>query len=347
MSLDSTGTLTNATDGKTDNEAKLKYVSEVEFLPENEANSWCYLFIHHTKIDIVNRRLIRNFPTFIHTSICYKRENKHIKKEERPTISGLLFVQGDVLQVQSFLSENFFGLHLVKDCSTKRIATISDKVMQSFMRISQISPTRIRFMDHPFDYYSTGNPLVKITSGVLAGMEGFRIRIARDKCLVTTIGGMTVAISGIHKDSFENLDTYVKLRKEQLKDDRVGTIALTPLQSEIDRCFFPPQTQMDILAIIGNVTPWMVKANYAVEVKDFDKAVEIVLFLLEEIGSMLQGIKDSRLNDSKDILSLSRDADAVLLSLLDNKETPTNLKEIVETERQSLAIRFPLLPIEI
>ena len=294
MSLDSTGTLTNATDGKTDNEAKLKYVSEVEFLPENEASSWCYLFIHHTKIDIVNRRLIRNFPTFIHTSICYKRENKHIKKEERPTISGLLFVQGDVLQVQSFLSENFFGLHLVKDCSTKRIATISDKVMQSFMRISQISPTRIRFMDHPFDYYSTGNPLVKITSGVLAGMEGFRIRIARDKCLV-----------------------------------------------------FPPQTQMDILAIIGNVTPWMVKANYAVEVKDFDKAVEIVLFLLEEIGSMLQGIKDSRLNDSKDILSLSRDADAVLLSLLDNKETPTNLKEIVETERQSLAIRFPLLPIEI
>ena len=239
MSLDSTGTLTNATDGKTDNEAKLKYVSEVEFLPENEANSWCYLFIHHTKIDIVNRRLIRNFPTFIHTSICYKRENKHIKKEERPTISGLLFVQGDALQVQSFLSENFFGLHLVKDCSTKRIATISDKVMQSFMRISQISPTRIRFMDHPFDYYSTGNPLVKITSGVLAGMEGFRIRIARDKCLVTTIGGMTVAISGIHKDSFENLDTYVKLRKEQLKDDRVGTIALTPLQSEIDRCFFP------------------------------------------------------------------------------------------------------------
>ena len=109
MSLDSTGTLTNATDGKTDNEAKLKYVSEVEFLPENEVNSWCYLFIHHTKIDIVNRRLIRNFPTFIHTSICYKRENKHIKKEERPTISGLLFVQGDALQVQSFLSENFFG----------------------------------------------------------------------------------------------------------------------------------------------------------------------------------------------------------------------------------------------
>ena len=68
---------------------------------------------------------------------------------------------------------------------------------------------------------------------------------------------------------------------------------------------------------------------------------------MEEIGSMLQDIKDSRLNDSKDILSLSRDADAVLLSLLDNKETPTNLKEIVETERQSLAIRFPLLPIEI
>ena len=80
---------------------------------------------------------------------------------------------------------------------------------------------------------------------------------------------------------------------------------------------------------------------------DFDKAVEIVLFLLEEIGSMLHGIKDSRLNDSKGILSLSRDADAVLLSLLDNKEAPTNLKEIVETERQSLAIRFPLLPIEI
>ena len=74
------------------------------------------------------------------------------------------------------------------------------------MKVAQVEPTRIRFMPNAFGHYAKGNPLLRITSGPLAGMEGYKIRIARDKCFVTTLGGMTVAIGGIHRDSFENLE---------------------------------------------------------------------------------------------------------------------------------------------
>ncbi|WP_258321677.1 hypothetical protein [Bacteroides sp. ET336] len=96
----------------------------------------------------------------------------------------------------------------MKDRSTGLPAVIRDKSMQTFIRMSRVSPYRIRFMQHPIDYYSTGHPLVKITSGILDGVEGYQIRISRDKCLVTTIGGLTIAIGGISKENFENIDEY-------------------------------------------------------------------------------------------------------------------------------------------
>lgn len=100
-------------------------------------------------------------------------------------------------------------------------------------------------MPHSFDYYSVGNPLVRITSGILSGLEGYRIRISRDKCLVTSIGGMTVAIGGIYKESFENLDEYVRLRRKQLEKIRQSSyVTFTPLQKEIDGCFFITPKQL-------------------------------------------------------------------------------------------------------
>ena len=61
-------------------------------------------------------------------------------------------------------------------------------------------------MPHPLEYYSVGHPLVKITSGVLDGLEGYQIRISRNKCLITTMGGLTIAIGGVYKENFENVD---------------------------------------------------------------------------------------------------------------------------------------------
>lgn len=206
MSLYSSGTQTNA-GGKIEFEPKMELGPKDIFLSSHGGSDlWAYMFIHHKKVDIVNERLKTRFTTFIHKQTVYVRQNNKVHKDEKQTISGLLFVQGDRKEIQEFLNENFVGLHLVKDRTKGTVAQITDAEMRPFMKVAQVEPTRIRFMPKAFSHYAEGNPLLRITSGPLAGMEGYKIRIARDKCFVTTLGGMTVAIGGIHRDSFENLE---------------------------------------------------------------------------------------------------------------------------------------------
>ena len=228
-------------------------------------------------------------------------------------------------------------------------AVIPDEIMQPFMRMSQINPTRIRFMPHPFEYYADGHTLVKITSGILAGMEGYRIRISRDKCLVTSIGGMTVAINGIYKDSFENLDEYVRQRRLQLNSGKAAAhLNLSPLQAEIDACFFTPQNQLDILALTENIKPWVERTQNELKAKRFDDVAETALFLLEEMGSRFQTLYSHPQFNAclKETNSLCRQLDNALLTLAGSLDVATDLKEVVETQRQSLLIRFPFLPLD-
>lgn len=170
--------------------------------------SWCYIYVRNHRVKDILHILEQKFNVFVHKIVKYKQVKKHVVKEEVPTISGLVFIQGELSEIQAYLNSKCPGIYLVKDRSTGLPAVIRDKSMQTFIRMSRMSPYRIRFMQHPIDYYSSGHPLVKITSGILDGLEGYQIRISRDKCLVTTMGGLTIAIGGISKENFENIDEY-------------------------------------------------------------------------------------------------------------------------------------------
>lgn len=78
--------------------------------------------------------------------------------------------------------------------------------MQPFMRVTETSPERIRFLLHPYHYYARNRILLRITTGEMAGLEGYIIRIDRDRRLVMGIGGMSVAISGVHAEHFEEVE---------------------------------------------------------------------------------------------------------------------------------------------
>lgn len=349
MPLYSTEAQTNAR-GKQWNVADTTSGTEREICTTTtQTTSWCYLFVHHRQVDIVRAQLQRRrYPVFVHKSIVYKRENKHITKIEKPTISGLLFVQGDGNEIQAYLKENFSNLYLVKDCSKGKIAAIPDHVMQPFMKVSDAYPTRIRFMPHPIDYYSKGNTLIRITSGVLTGLEGYRIRISRDKCLVTTLEGMTVAIGGVHRESFENVEEYVRIRREQQNQtDQPTETIFTPLQQEIDKCFFAPQHQLDVMLMAENLRPWISRIASDIIDKNYDEAAEIALFILEETGSRLKAARNNTdFNKTNDMLAVCREASHALISMAKQTDVPINLKEAMETGLESLAVRYPFLNIE-
>lgn len=170
-----------------------------------EYTDWHYLFIHHRKVQAVRNIIEKdgNFPVFIHKTVIYSMEKKVRVSHERPTINGLVFIQGETDKIRKFLLANLPWLYLVNDCSTGKAAVITDAVMRPFMRVMEIDPTRVRFMLKPISKYGEGNQMVRITSGIMAGLEGYLIRIDRDRRLVMSVGNMTVAISGVHKEKFE------------------------------------------------------------------------------------------------------------------------------------------------
>lgn len=69
-----------------------------------------------------------------------------------------------------------------------------------------VDHSRLRILQHPFSYYTEGNNLVRMTSGDVTGMEGYRIRIHRDRKLVINVSGIAVAIGNIHRESFEEIE---------------------------------------------------------------------------------------------------------------------------------------------
>ena len=168
--------------------------------------TWSYLFIHNKKVSAFTDKLSEDkVKHFIHKTVIYQRKkhSRGIQTLEKPTVSGLVFLQGSPSALQAYLNENFEKHYLVKNCSTHLPAVIPDSVMQPFMRVLETSPERIRFLLHPFQYYAGGNIKLRITSGFLAGLEGYVIRIDRDRRLVMDVGGMSAAISGIHCETFE------------------------------------------------------------------------------------------------------------------------------------------------
>lgn len=80
------------------------------------------------------------------------------------------------------------------------------------MRVSETEPDRLRFLLRPFVYYAQNRTLLRIVSGDYAGLEGYVIRIARDRRLVMDVGGMAVAISNVHAERFEEVDKTVTPR---------------------------------------------------------------------------------------------------------------------------------------
>lgn len=350
MPLYSTDPLSNDMENIADNEPKTHSGPEKEHVSERQSElSWCYLFVHNTKMEYVNSKLEKKFNTFVHKSIVYKRKHNRIKKLERPTISGLLFIQGNCNEIQEFLTDIYSGLYLVKDCSTRKVAVISNRVMQAFIQIAGLSTHRIRFMPNPFEYYSAGHPLVRVTSGVLAGIEGYQVRISRDKCLVTSVGGITIAIGGVSRESFENVDVYVRHRRSELhEEDHSNDVVFTPFQQEIDQCFFTPQNQLDLMAIARALDAWILRARIFVNGKKYKEAIEVSLFLLEEVGSRFRSIYGkSEIGDFKDITDICAKADNILLGMTERADISEDFRLQILTERQSLAIRYAFLPMDV
>lgn len=345
---------------------------------------WSYLFIRKRDAEYFSLKAETEggFRTFIHRTIvtdasgksekgkpngsAQDREASNGTTEGRPTISGLIFIQGKTKVVKKYLWERFPQYHLVNDCSTRKAAVIPDSVMQSFMRIAGTDPSRIRFLVNPLTHYAEGNTLVEIMTGPLAGLQGYIIRIDRDRKLVIGVGDMTVAIGGVHKENFEKVEEVARAvntrqrarrqaeqrrLRERIEVNVNADVApqppdprlLTPIQQKVDTAFFTPETFNDILVITTNIELWTERARRLIQAGSLADASEILTFLLEEIGYWFTNIYKKKSIDLTPVKKAGNNAYKTALTILDNKHLPEHTRQDLETNLDSQMLRHGYL----
>ncbi len=187
--------------------------------PSPDPTSWSYLFILHMAAKGLQKWLEdynadeandRKQPYFIHKTFrySYKDEEKQqgVKKTLEQSVSGLVFLQGTVSNLQEFLKKYFPQYHLVNDRSQGRPASIKDSIMQPFMNVMKTHPDQVTFLRDTFEKFAQGHVKLRVLTGPFAGYEGYIVRIDRDRQLVFDFGGIAVAIRGVHKEQFEKVD---------------------------------------------------------------------------------------------------------------------------------------------
>ena len=119
------------------------------------------------------------------------------------TVSGLVFLQGETQELKLFLKKNFQNVYLVNDCATNRPASIPQSQMKPFMDLMTSNPYEITLLRDAFEKFAENRVKLRLLTGPFAGHEGYIVRIHRDRQLVMQLGGITIALRGVHRETFE------------------------------------------------------------------------------------------------------------------------------------------------
>ena len=202
--------------------------------PERKPDSpWGYVYIPHGRverflklIDMVADQGEYTPPTFVHRSPRRNKKSEHKSSPESPkktpqsakksdkssddsepldplTVSGLVFLQGETRELQLFLKKNFPNVYLANDCATNRPASIPQSQMKPFMDLMKSKPYEITLLRDSFEKFAENRVKLRLLTGPFAGHEGYIVRIHRDRQLVMQLGGITIALRGVHRETFE------------------------------------------------------------------------------------------------------------------------------------------------
>lgn len=307
--------------------------------------SWCYMFIHNKDAAKFSEYAASEagFKTFVHRTLNYKKPTEKFGDVEggRPTISGLLFIQGNDKKIKNYLRTYFPQYHVVNDCSTRRTAVIPDMVMQAFMKVSSADPTKIRFMLNPLNHYAKGNTLVRVMTGPMAGLEGYIIRIDRDRRLVMGVGDMTVAIGGVHKEQFEAVEDVARQLNNSIDPDQKRD--LSELQTSIDKSLFAPASFNDVLVVATNLELWQDRAAEYFSRRAYQRAAEILPFLLEEIGYYFSGLYGKKELDIQPVLNIGKRISQKINTILMDGLVPEDVRADLQSAYDEQMVRHGYL----
>lgn len=319
--------------------------SEVKLYTPREGDAWSYLFVHHAKVAAMEEWLKKDgVAYFVHRTVRYfkKTDRQKVQHKETPTVSGLVFFQGDPRDIQEYIHQYYPYMYLCRDCTTGRVARITDERMRPFMRVNATDPGRIRFLLKPFHYYARNRIMLRIVSGDLAGLEGYVIRIDRDRRLVMNVGGMSVAISGVHAEHFETVEEDdTALAQQELLYKR----NLQERETLIDRYFHPVRTAREAAVQAENIDYLReyTLAELAKGRATVNDAWRTFAFVIREIGYYFTPPHDKPSDYLNPIMAAGGRVLQEMDGIIDGGLTDADTRARYETEQQELMSKYEYL----
>lgn len=320
-------------------------------IPNNDdkdnCTSWSYLFVHNQKVKSIEEQLKKDGIThFVHKTIKYVPRHRNrggMREVETPSVSGLIFLQGNPEILQDYLDKNIKPYKLCKNCSTGKVATIPCNQMEPFMRVAETEPERLRFLLRPFIYYSKNRTLLRIVTGEYAGLEGYVIRIARDRKLVMDVGGMAVALSGVHAECFEEVNKNEADKKER---ELFYKRNLHERNAFIDCYFHQVKTAQEVSAQVENIEILRLQTLADVRDKKLDlkDAYDTFYFMIEEIDYYYAPFIDYFKEDLRPIFEAGRTVkEEIEKAIKIFKDSNKELHDRCETEFEALLNNYGYL----
>ncbi len=143
---------------------------------------------------------------------CYvptrqERIERNGKLEQRAVavIHNLIFVRAtrEVLDPWKRLHDEDAALRYTIDKSTGHPMVVDNKSMEDFMRVTALADDSLLFLDNP-DIVLTKGQKVEIILGPLKGVQGYILRIRRDRRVVVSLHGIvSVALASMPREWFK------------------------------------------------------------------------------------------------------------------------------------------------
>lgn len=144
---------------------------------------------------------------FVHKHTKYVKKHTSVREVTEITSIGMIFLQGETKELQEFLlNSRIPNCHLAYSRITHKPISVPDSQMEPFMRLMTLEPNRVEYIDNRADSFKGKAPYVRVTSGVLKGLEGYIYRIHNSRCLILDIGDFTITIRRIMQEPLEKVE---------------------------------------------------------------------------------------------------------------------------------------------